>query len=124
MIYTSYFAKSKQLDPDKYIFYSIAQYNPKGYKGQTISALAPSAPLLKWWKNSAQTSEDEFKYIEQYTKETLSNKNPKSFAEGLITISEGKIPVLLCYEKSESFCHRHIIQKWLTNAGIECEEIK
>lgn len=121
MIYTSYFGKLNKIG-NNYTTFSIARYSPKWYNGETISVLAPSPALLKWWKNCAQTKEDKVKYIEQYWNETLADKNPNKFAEALLSISD-KEPVLLCYEKSGDFCHRYIIKYWLNKAGIECEEL-
>ena len=31
---------------------------------------------------------------------------------------------LICYEKSEDFCHRHLVAYWLKCNGYECEEYK
>ena len=29
---------------------------------------------------------------------------------------------LVCYEKPNDFCHRHLVGKWLRENGIECRE--
>jgi uncharacterized protein (DUF488 family) len=34
---------------------------------------------------------------------------------------EGK--VLLCYEKSGDFCHRHLVAEWLRRYGYEVKEL-
>jgi len=31
--------------------------------------------------------------------------------------------ILLCYEKANDFCHRHLVREWLTKAGIDCKEV-
>jgi uncharacterized protein (DUF488 family) len=30
--------------------------------------------------------------------------------------------VLLCYEKPDSFCHRHLVAKWFNENGFPIEE--
>lgn len=30
---------------------------------------------------------------------------------------------LLCYEKPDDFCHRHLVADWLRKNGYECEEL-
>lgn len=30
----------------------------------------------------------------------------------------------MCYEKSEDFCHRHLVAEWLTGAGFPVEEFR
>ncbi len=32
--------------------------------------------------------------------------------------------ILLCYEKPENFCHRHILAEWLRKNGYKCEELE
>ena len=29
---------------------------------------------------------------------------------------------LLCYEKPDDFCHRHLVADWLNKNGYKCEE--
>ena len=31
---------------------------------------------------------------------------------------------LLCYEKPDDFCHRHLVSKWFNEHGYKCEEWK
>ena len=31
--------------------------------------------------------------------------------------------ILLCYERPEDFCHRHIIANWFKAYGHECKEL-
>jgi len=51
----------------------------------------------------------------------LSKLDPVSVVEELKTKSQGQPVVLLCYEKSGSFCHRHLVAEWLNKylAGDE-----
>jgi hypothetical protein len=117
MIYTTYFSSKKYKQEDGV---SIARWAPF-WNGLTFKALAPNEALLKWWKNLAPEDQGkaDFKdyYEKRYRLQTLSSLDPKEVA----MILECK--VLLCFEKTGDFCHRHIVAKWLREAGFECEEI-
>ena len=117
MIYTSYFSSKKYIK-DKGI--SIARYN-KFWQGESYPDLFPSQALLSWWKTltqeQQQTGEFQQLYFEAYKEETLLKLDPHKVAVDL----ENK--VLLCYEKSEDFCHRHIVAAWLRHYGYEAEEL-
>lgn len=110
MIYTSYFSSRKYNINDGV---SIARY-VKFWKGETYYPLFPSQNLLSDYKNGLI---DEKEYERRYVSETLSKLNPKKVYEDL----DGK--VLLCYEKTSDFCHRHIVAKWLNDNGFKCEEL-
>lgn len=117
MIYTSYFS-SKKYNKEQAI--SIARYN-KFWQGESYLDLYPSSTLLTWWKSLPEELQKE-EYYQQlyftyYKQETLDKLNPHQVAKDL----EGK--VLLCYEKSEDFCHRHIAAAWLRHYGYEAEEL-
>lgn len=117
MIYTSYFS-SKKYNKDQGI--SIARYN-KFWQGETYSDLFPSITLLAWWKSLPEESQKcqdyQQMYFEAYKQETLSKLDPHKVAADL----ENR--VLLCYEKSEDFCHRHIVAAWLRHYGYNAEEL-
>jgi uncharacterized protein (DUF488 family) len=49
--------------------------------------------------------------------ETLDKLNPKLVGDML------QNKVLLCYEKSSDFCHRHIVAAWLRHYGYKAEEL-
>ena len=110
MIYTSYFS-SRKWELSKGI--SIARY-VKFWEGETYPLLFPSQNLLSDYKNGLINEKE---YERRYVYETLSKLNPKEVYEAL----DGK--VLLCYEKTGDFCHRHIVAKWLIDNGFKCEEL-
>lgn len=114
MIYTSYFS-SRKYKPEDGV--SIARYS-KFWHGATFELLAPSDDILWWWKHLLPEEQKESQqYYEYLYREQILNKlNPQEVA----MILEGK--TLLCFEKSEDFCHRHIVAKWLRETGFECEE--
>lgn len=117
MIYTSYFS-SRKYKPEDGV--SIARWS-SFWNGLSFKALAPTEELLTWWKNlpkhTREKADAKQHYTNLYVEQTLSKLNPAEVA----TILEGK--TLLCFEKPNEFCHRHIIANWLREAGFECEEL-
>ena len=117
MIYTSYFSSHKY-QPEAGI--SISRWC-SFWKGPTFKELAPSERLITWWKSLPKTiqdlSESQARYEQVYLEETLSRLSPAEIAWKL----DGM--VLLCFEKPQDFCHRHIVAKWLRAAGFGCEEL-
>jgi hypothetical protein len=108
---TSYFAKSG----NHVNSVSIALYPPKWYTGVCYPGLAPPDHLLKLWKEGKI---DEEGYEEIYSRRVLWHLRPHKIIEDL-----GQDAILLCWEKSEKFCHRHIVARWLmANADITVEE--
>jgi len=95
---TSYFAKYRG---DKGV--SIAAKAPPGFKGETYPALYPKWSFLGRYKEDG----DEDKYTKAYYDEVLSKLDPEKVYADL----KGK--VLLCWERSGSFCHRRIVAEWL-----------
>ena len=43
--------------------------------------------------------------------------------QDLESLSNGADVVLLCYEKADAFCHRHLVSDWLHSYNIDCEEL-
>ena len=108
MIYTSYFAvvnrhplvAAGSLRP-----LSIARRAPPGWPiGQSASYLWPEYQLISEYKSGEVSSEE---YERQYRAVTLSRLVP----EEVVLSLEGR--VMVCYEKTGDFCHRHIVAQWL-----------
>lgn len=117
-IYTSYFAKAKKL-PANLIQIAICQYKPEWFTGPCIRMLAPSPTILHNYK----CTKDEAYYIGQFTAYLRSLEFVKVM-EAIEDVSEGRDAVLLCYERPEDFCHRHLVADWLTEHGQPCEEFQ
>ena len=117
MIYTSYFSSKKYNKEDGV---SIARYN-NFWKGETYPNLYPSEELLNWFKKIDKVDQNDIWFTEQYERayyeEILNKLDPHKVAADL----EGK--VLLCYEKSEDFCHRHLVAAWLNSYGYKVQEL-
>lgn len=121
MIYTSYFGKLKSL-PDNIIPISICGKAPDWYKGLQYKKLAPKYDFFIKWKEN----QDNDYYIKCFNEQVLNKLNAK---EVLLELSEligfnnkYKDICLICYEKPNDFCHRHLVADWLNKNGFECKE--
>lgn len=111
LIYTSYFANIRNL-PDTCIPISIAQFTPQGFifaGGLEYKTLAPPVDMLKRVKKD----HDHAKYTVDYTHDVLGKLDKQQVQQEILDMSNGKIPILVCYEKPDNFCHRKIVAEWL-----------
>jgi uncharacterized protein YeaO (DUF488 family) len=107
-IYTSYFAKLNKIKDAGYFPISIARYTPKNIEICELKIFAPSKEILGKIKRGEI---DEVEYERMYREEMTNRYDFNLVLEGLERISEindKRDLVLLCYEKSGDFCHRHI----------------
>ncbi len=120
MIYTSYFANVKNL-PSNIVPIAICGRSPDGWTGYEHKRLAPKWDFFREWKKN----HDNDYYIEQFNIKVTGKLNPQSVIRELMQkCGEGQEPCLICYEKPGDFCHRHLVAKWLRDAGYEVEEYK
>lgn len=117
MIYTSYFANLKNL-PSDIIPISICGKAPTGYHGIQYKKLAPKYDFFMQWK----LNHDNEYYIRCYNEQVLAALDPHEVYAELNTLSGGREFVLVCYERPEDFCHRHLVAKWLVSNGYPCVE--
>lgn len=126
MIYTSYFAKLKAL-PNNIIPISICAKVPSWYEGLQYKKLAPKYDFFMKWKEN----HDNDYYIKCFNEQVLNELNVLTVIRDLIdlipkdSISEhglNKTICLVCYEKPEDFCHRHLVADWLNQNGFKCKE--
>ena len=117
MIYTGYFAKEKYY-PKRLKRYCITRFRPKWLSPdiKTIEGLAPTKNILLDYKEGVLS---EAEYIKRYTESILSKIDEEDTAKLAEQLQNS---ILLCYEKPEDFCHRHIIADWLNRNGYECKE--
>ncbi len=107
-IYTSYFAKLNKILDAGYFPISIARYIPKGiYSISQLNIFAPSEELLRKIK-SGEIDETEYEKIYRKDMERFDFNRVWETFEQISEINGKKDLVLLCYEKSGDFCHRHI----------------
>lgn len=111
MIYTSYYANvnnfSKKLTP-----VSISRFAPEWYDGLHDTNLAPPEELLLGYKAGKYSKEDYIRIYNDY----LNTLSPFDIH------AKYQDHLLLCYEKTEDFCHRHLLSEWLNKNGIGCVE--
>jgi uncharacterized protein YeaO (DUF488 family) len=116
---TSYYAKFSRLSKEeksRYIPVLISTSLPKWFLDREeyymeYKLLAPSSDNVFKLKNNKMSQED---FINAYT-DKLKELDLEQILEDLYDyegITDTEI-VLLCYEKSTDFCHRHILREYL-----------
>lgn len=123
MIYTSYFAKIKDLEKNNIIPISICGKAPDWYKGLQYKKLAPKYRFFMEWKKN----HDNDYYIEHFQAEVLDQLDATDVILDFSRLSYGfnvgeNDIALICYEKPLDFCHRHLVAEWLNQNGYKCEE--
>lgn len=113
-IYTSYFAQLRNF-PKDFVPVAICGGIPEWYTGLWYKKVAPKWKFFQEWK----INHDNNFYIEHFNNEVLNCITPKNFINDLkqLTNNADNI-VLLCYEKPNDFCHRHLVADWVNNANI------
>lgn len=123
MIYTSYFAKLKELEKHNIIPISICAKAPDWYRGLQYKKLASKHGFFMGWKKN----QDNDYYIEHFQKEVLEGLDATEvildFSRMTYGFNVGENDIaLICYEKSSDFCHRHLVAEWLNQNGYHCTE--
>lgn len=117
MIYTTYFSKLKSL-PKDIVPISICGKAPSWYKGLQYKKLAPKYDFFMKWKEN----HDNNYYIHCFYSKVLSELNPTQVVNDLIAMAAERDIALVCYEKPEEFCHRHLVADWLRKYGHDIKE--
>lgn len=116
-IKTGYFAYAKKYEELGYKCISIARSTPKWFRGIRLTQLAPTYDTLNRYKGGLL---DEEHYKDEY----LAYLSSVDVQGVLRPFKDDKI-ILLCYEKSDSFCHRHLLAKYLGNKfGLDVKELE
>jgi uncharacterized protein YeaO (DUF488 family) len=96
---------------------SIANKSPHPSLNQ-YQKLVPPWYVVKAYKESGNREQ----YIKDYNRLILSHLDPKQVVEDLKRLAQYQDVALVCYEKSDDFCHRHLVADWLRKAGYDmCE---
>lgn len=107
-VYTSYFAKAKNFDKNKFILCQISNSAPFELDGK-LSVFIPDWNTIVSPKKNGLIDEHEYKkrYLSQLnsSRDSVLNiiKLLKTFNKDII---------LMCYESPDKFCHRHILADW------------
>ena len=105
---TSYFGKSGNTPGA----ISISLYPPKWWSSHTYPPLAPTRDMLR--------ISDFDEYRRMYWIRVLGNLDPDVVYEELVSMTAPYEPILLCFEKEKSGCHRSLVSYWLES----CLEIR
>lgn len=112
-IYTSYFGQMKNLSKAGISIISIARYSPRFYHGGVLLEIAPTGAML---------SMNDEEYKKAY-REILRKVDVNKLLVKIQVLSKGKDVALLCFEKPDVFCHRHLLAEWIQKSvGIEVTE--
>lgn len=120
IIRTSYFSSSKLKElPKSYVKISIAGKKPDGFECQEFKKLAPKYSFFKEYKDGKINEEE---YTKRYYDDVLRHLDSTQIIH-LLGVHGSNI-VLLCWESSDKFCHRHIVSNWMKKElDIEIEEL-
>ena len=93
-----------------------------GFTGKNIIKLAPNRQFWDVWRdNIGKISEEENNryYVEEYYNQILLKIDIEEL------LKEEENPILLCYEKGQEICHRHIVAEYIEiKYGIKVKDIK
>jgi hypothetical protein len=122
MIYTTYFAQLRNL-PENIIPVSICGKVPNWYKGLQYKKLAPKYDFFMEWKKN----HDNDYYIKCFNEQVLGALNATDvildLSRMIYSFNVGESDIcLVCYEKPDDFCHRHLVAQWLCANGFPCTE--
>ncbi len=127
MIYTSYFSNLRNFPKDNTIIpISISAKAPEWYKGLQYKKLAPTYDILMKYKKDY----DKEYYIEHFKEEVLSKLNFRKVMYDIAKMINPNLNIelpdfaLICFEKPEDFCHRHLVAEWLISNGCKVKEFK
>ena len=120
MLYTTYFGNLRQL-PSSVAFVSIAGKAPEWFNGPEwyqYKKLAPKWSFFQEWKINGDNSF----YTKCFNEQVLSNLNANQVFQELKQMTGCKDIALICYERPEEFCHRHLVANWFRENGIPIKE--
>lgn len=119
-IYTTNYTKASRLSNKHYLKVSISLTRPREFNGMHIVSLAPTRQLLDDYHNGLTPEEYEPRYREQISK--LNDIH--ALFEIMAKQAKGRDILLLCYEKKNAFCHRHILSDIIFERyGYRIEEL-
>ena len=92
-----------------------------GFEGKSLTRLAPKRAFWNEWHNNIERIPEEENtkfYIQEYYKQVLSQVDIEEL------LKDEKDPILLCYERGQDFCHRHVLAEFINiRYGIDVEDL-
>lgn len=116
-LYTTYFSRVRAL-PETIVPISIALWPPQGWNYPCIAFLAPPRSLLTKYR----ADNDWNAYVDKYQSSVLDKYKPEAVVQHIMELTGGKDAALVCYERPEKDCHRHLVADWLQKAGYHIKE--
>ena len=117
MLYTTYFAWLRDL-PAGIVPVAICGKAPDWFRGVQYKKLAPKYGFFSEWK---QNRDNHF-YVRCFDEQVLSHLRAGDVLNELRELTGGEEIALVCYEKPEDFCHRHLVANWMRENGIQIKE--
>lgn len=117
MLYTTYFSKLKTLAYDISPV-SICGKAPDWYDGPQYKKLAPKWGFFQEWKQNR----DNVFYVRCFNEQVLGGLDARQVYNELTALTGSTDIALVCYERPEDFCHRHIVANWFRMYGIPIKE--
>ena len=97
---------------------SICGKAPDWYDGIQYKKLAPKWEFFSEWKKS---KDNQF-YVRCFDEQVLSVLNAKAVYDELTALALSTDIALVCYERPEQFCHRHLVANWFRENGLLIKE--
>ena len=120
-MFTGYFARLKAYEAKGLIPVAICGKAPDWYKGHEYKVLAPKWEFFNEWKNGEHEGDNDY-FTKHYKEEVLDKLYVQQVVNDLLKFGPLAKIVLVCYEKTGDFCHRHIVADWFNTNGIGCIE--
>lgn len=116
MIYTSYWGNVRNLKRAGIEPVAVSRGKPRGFSGRSFDEVAPT------WNMVHMSMGPEYEAMYQ---RILARQDPRAFARRVLAGRPKGVEhvALLCWERDWDECHRKMIARWLTDAGIPCEEL-
>lgn len=122
MIFTSYYAKAKQL---KGVKISISRSTPEGCADmKTGDVFGPDWDTLSRYKRDHNESAYTAAYFAKLHRLERAGKLAPLIAMLRKLETQSEDVFLLCYEKPSDFCHRHLLAQYLNQRGFSITEYK
>lgn len=134
-IYTTYFANLKNLDRMTSCPIAICGKAPDSYHGLQYKKLAPTYAIFKEYKESRNENRYEWRFHEEVLALLCIDVVLEDFRNMINNTYNMTIPqienwwehipfdiYLVCYEKPEDFCHRHLVANWFGEYYIKVKE--
>ena len=118
MLYTTYFAKLRSL-PKNIVPVAICGKSPDWYTGLQYKKLAPQWSFFSEWKKT----HDNHYYVQCFNEQVLGRLDARRIYDELVKLAGTTEIALVCYEKPEDFCHRHLVRNWFMEAGYKIKEV-